>query len=320
MSGRARGLAAAALAAATVAAAAAGLGGCAEPLDAGGRAVDGGVDDDPLAIDEVPADGSFDDLHRRILAPRCSGQPGLCHNGQFEPNLSTPSLAYAYLVRRPSLEKPDRYRVAPGDPDASVLIDKLRGRDVATRMPLGAEPLAEADVRALEAWIADGGRRRPGAVEAPVLDEPPAPPEIGVFDAGGARLDGPAGADVVVGQTVTLRHSAHDFETADAAIPFAAFFLAAPDGRDVVLAPAATDGPHVGATAYDAAGPMGAGDQLDFRRDWTVTDPLELYDEATDTRTPVTASGLVVTPIAVYLDAYPGGIAAFAIGQPIRIQ
>jgi hypothetical protein len=292
---------------------------CTDEIDAGGSGIDAGVDDDPLAVDDAPEPGSFDDLHRNIIAPRCSGQPGLCHNGQFEPNLSTPSLAYEYLTVRPSLEKPDRYRVDPGNPDDSVLIDKLRGRDVATQMPLGAEPLSEDDIAALEAWIDDGALRRPGADPAPVLNEPPRAPEIGVY-LGAVRLDGAAGANVSVGQTITLRHSVHDFELADSAIPFGAFVLSATDGRNAVLVPAAPDDPHVAPTAYDAAGPMGNGDLLNWRFQWTIPATIELYDEATMVRTPVAASGMVLSPIALYVDSFTGGIAEFAIGAPIRIQ
>jgi hypothetical protein len=151
---------------------------------------DAGVDDDdPLSVSVAPAAGSLDDLHERILAKRCSGQPGLCHNGQFEPNLSTPAMTYAYLVGRPALEKPELLRVRPGDPDRSLFIDKVRNRGVATQMPLGAEPLAEADIQALEAWIEGGALREPGAPAAPTLNNPPRRPEIGIFDAAGARLD-----------------------------------------------------------------------------------------------------------------------------------
>ena len=55
--------------------------------------VDAAVDPDPLdtSHDTPAAAGSLDDIHGRIIAKRCSGQPGLCHNGQFEPNLSTPA-------------------------------------------------------------------------------------------------------------------------------------------------------------------------------------------------------------------------------------
>lgn len=289
-------------------------------VDAGGGGVDAAVDDDPLAVDDAPAPGSFDDLHRRVIAPRCGGTPGLCHNGQFEPNLATPSLAYAYLVQRPSIEKPALWRVAPGEPGDSVLIDKLRGRDVATIMPLGADPLPEDDIAAIEAWIADGAPRRPGEDPPPVLNEPPRVPEIGVF-AGATRLDTGAATTVAVGSTITLRHSVHDFETADAAIPFGAFVLAATDGRSVVLVPDATEDPHVAPTTYDASGPTGAGDLLNFAFTWQVPATLELYDEASGTRTPVAATDVTVNAIAIYVDAFPTGIPALRVDpRPIRFE
>ncbi|HEY5950217.1 MAG TPA: hypothetical protein VIV40_32200, partial [Kofleriaceae bacterium] len=126
--------------------------------------VDAGAEDDPLLVTTTAAPGSLDDLHERIIAKRCSGQPGLCHNGQFEPNLSTPALTYAYLVNRPGIEKADRLRVQPGNPGASLFIDKIRNRNgVATQMPLGAEPLEEAEIKELEAWITAGALRAPGA-------------------------------------------------------------------------------------------------------------------------------------------------------------
>ena len=126
----------AAVAAITAVAAALALAACgndrAEPTTG-----DAGVDDDPLAFTAAAQPGSLDDLHQRILAKRCSGQPGLCHNGQFEPNLSTPAMAYAYLVARPGIEKPDRLRARPGHAEDSLVIDKLRNRrGVATQMPL----------------------------------------------------------------------------------------------------------------------------------------------------------------------------------------
>ena len=293
--------------------------GCGGTIEAGGSGVDAGVDDDPLAVDDAPEAGSFDDLHRRIIAPRCSGQPGLCHNGQFEPNLSSPSLAYAYLVQRPAIEKPTLWRVAPGAPGDSVLVDKLRGRDVATIMPLGADPLPEEDIAAIEAWIESGAPRRPGDEPPPVLNEPPRRPEIGIY-LGDTRLDG-AATTIQVGDTITLRHSVHDFETPDASIPLGAILLQTADGRAAVLVPAAVEDPHVAFTAYDPSGPMGNGDLLNWQFTWTVPATLELYDEATGTRTPVAAAGVTLYAIAVYLDQPTGGIAGFAFDpRPISIQ
>ncbi|TMQ03942.1 MAG: hypothetical protein E6J90_11750 [Deltaproteobacteria bacterium] len=290
---------------------------------------DPGSDDDPLAVSDAPPPGSLDDLHPRILAKRCSGQPGLCHNGQFEPNLSTPALTYAYVVGRPSIEKLDRLRVRPGDAARSVLIDKLRNRNgVSTQMPLGADPLAEADIQALEAWIDGGALRAPGAAPPPVLDNPPHRPEVAIFDAGGARLDGAGPVKVNPGTTLVLRHSVQDFETADAAIPFAAVILGVvsspnkiADGLNVVLEPTASD-PQTGRTSYDAAGPMSRGDRLDYLRSWTIGTTLTVIDPRhKENRFDVSAHGLTLAVFAVYLDALPGGMAAFdTSASQIQIQ
>jgi len=271
---------------------------------------DAAVDDDPLAITDQPAPGSLDDLHQRVIAKRCSGQPGLCHNGQFEPNLSTPALTYAYLVNRPSIENGTRLRVKPGDASASFFIDKLRNRNVATQMPLGAHPLEEADIAAFEAWIAAGALRSPGAPPAPVMNNPPKRPEIAIYSAAGVRLDGTGPIHVATGTPLVLRHTVQDFETPDASIPFAAVILTDGGGANVALAPG-TNNPGLGTTTYDAAAPLGKGDQLDYKRAWTVPASLPLYDPATQTTTNVPASGHQLTLLAVYVDQTSGGIATF---------
>jgi hypothetical protein len=293
------------------------LAACASEIDAGGSGVDAGTEGDPLAIGEAVEPGSLDELHREIVSKRCSGQPGLCHNGQFEPNLSTPSLFYAYAVRRPALEKPDRLRIVPGDPDASFLIDKLRDRDVSTRMPLGAEPLAESEIALIEAWIQDGALRRADAEPAPVLNNPPRVPEIGVFDADGARLDSAGPFEIAPGSAITLRHSVADFETADDEIAAGAFVLQAGDGRQLVLAPGGGD-PGVGLTAHDPGGPMGGGDLLNWRFALTIGAEVDLVDGSGEVST-VPSAGLIFTITALYIDEPSGGIAAFAT-SPATLQ
>jgi hypothetical protein len=276
--------------------------------------VDGGMDDDPLHVTDTPAPGSLDDLHARIIAKRCSGQPGLCHNGQFEPNLSTPAMTYAYLVRRPSIENPTRLRVNPNDPATSQFIDKVRNRNgVSTQMPLGGEPLEEADITALEAWISAGALREPGAMPAPILNNPPKRPEIAIYNSSGQRLDGTGPVTVAAGTQLVFRHSVQDFETPDANIPFAAMILQAADGRSVALNPGAND-PSTGQTSYDAAGPMGKGDQLDYMRAWTVPSMLPLWDRTTGMTTNVSASGQTLSVLVVYVDQAQTGIAVFDIG------
>lgn len=268
------------------------------------------VDPDPLEVTTEPAAGSLDDLHARVIAKRCSGQPGLCHNGQFEPNLSTPGLTYSYLVNRPGIEKPTLLRVKPGDASSSLFIDKIRNRNgVATQMPLGAEPLVEEDIQALEKWITDGALRAPGAAPAPVLNNPPRRPQIGVFNMANTRLDGTGPVTAAVGTTLVLRHTVNDFETADSAIPFGAVILAIADGRNVVLTTG--NDPHVGPTTFDASGPAAQGDTFNWRRTWTIPAQLQVRDDAGNLAT-VAASGQAISVLAVYLDGAPmaGGMVA----------
>jgi hypothetical protein len=285
--------------------------GCAASGDSAaepGAAAGGG---DPL---DVPADidpASLDALHRDIVVRSCAAQPGLCHHGQFEPNLSTPALAYENLVLRPAIEHPAALRVAPGEPEKSLLVDKLRNRDVLSQMPLGAEPLPEEEIAAIEAWIAAGALRRPGAEPAPVLNNPPVEPEIGVFDEHGTRLDKGGSVVVSAGTKLVLRHSAHDFETADQDMQYSAFYLELPDGRQVKMSdvPGRED---EAATAYDAASaPMGKGDLLDFRLDWTVPDTVSVI-AADGTVTEESTAGMSFTVTAAYLDAAPVGEAMLA--------
>lgn len=285
-----------------------------EPPPAG---PDVALDPDPLDVETAPPPGSLDDLHARVIEKRCSGQPGLCHNGQFEPNLSTPGLTYAYLVNRPAIEKPGLLRVRPGSSAQSLFIDKIRNRNgVATQMPLGAPPLDEEDIKALERWIDGGALRAPNAPAAPSLNNPPRRPQIAIFN-GATRLDGAGPINVPVGTTLTLRHSVQDFETADASIPFAAVILQAADGRNVVIATG--NDPHVGQTTFDAAGPMGQGDQLNYRRTWTIGTTLELFNEATGQRQTVPAAGQTITVLAVYVDSTTQGIVALD-SSPSTIQ
>jgi hypothetical protein len=89
----------------------------------------------------------------------------------------------------------------------------------------------------------------------------------------------------------------------------------------VVLNPGAPQDPHVGITTYDAAGPMGTGDLLNFRRTWTVPSMVPLYNEQTGATQDVPAAGLTLTIICAYIDAPQDGIAAIEIGaSPIMLQ
>jgi hypothetical protein len=276
--------------------------GCTPELDPGGDGETTVPDDDPLAVPEELDPASLDALHRDIIVRSCAATPGLCHHGQFEPNLSTPALTYENMVYKPGIERVKQYRVKPGDPSNSLLVDKLRNKEVISQMPLGAAALPEAEIAALEKWIQDGALRRPGAEPPPQLNNPPAEPEIAVFDQQGNRLDAAGPFSVAVGTTLTIRHSVQDFETDDAAIPFAGIILQLADGRKVNLT-GAPDGDGLGPTAFDASGaPEGKGDLLNFQFDWTVPATVDLVADGGAT-SQAAAAGLSFSLIAAYLDS-----------------
>lgn len=276
--------------------------GCEQAIEPGGGGTTTGADDDPLAVSDPAPPGSLDALHKDIVLKSCAAQPGLCHHGQFEPNLSTPALMYENLVLKPGIEHDKEYRIEPGAPDKSLVVDKLRNKNVLSQMPLGAEPLPEDEIKAIEKWILDGALRRPGAEPTPKLNNPPAEPEIAIFDDQGNRLDKAGTFSVAAGTKLVLRHSAQDFETDDAAIPYAAFLIQLPDGRSLKLSD--TPGSETTAvTTYEMSGaPQGKGDVLDFRVDWTVPATATIIGKD-GSQTQESLAGVSLTLLCFYIDS-----------------
>jgi hypothetical protein len=105
--------------------------------------------------------GTYAEVSARILVPRCA--TAACHGGPtplFAPALDL-DLAYAANVGVASSTVPDQLLVAPGDPEASYLVQKTRGTQGGvggggSRMPLADSPLDDADQALLETWIANG--------------------------------------------------------------------------------------------------------------------------------------------------------------------
>jgi hypothetical protein len=287
---------------------------CSEAIDAGGSPPVETEVDDPLAVEPEVAVNSLDDIHQRIIVGSCAAQPGLCHSGQFEPNLSTPALAYENLVGRPALERTKQLRVAPGAAKDSLFIHKLRNQEVISQMPLGAAPLSEEDIQALEAWIDAGALRRPGAEPVPVLNNPPLEPQFGIFDPLGVRLDPAGPVSVSAGDTLVFRLSVEDFETADADMPYVAVVLQTVEGLTVGIGAAANPTNGIATYSPDDA-PEGKGDTLDFRFEWTVPAMVTLYDDTEASEVP--AAGLKLTVIPIYIDGGldAGGMVAFGFSQ-----
>ena len=119
-----------------------------------GGEVDAGAWTGPLA--------TFTRVQAEVLSLSCASTS--CHAGNpppVAPMSLEPGLSHAGLVGVPSSQAPALLRVAPGAPDQSYLLLKLRGQaatvgGAATRMPLGQDPLSEPALELVQRWIERG--------------------------------------------------------------------------------------------------------------------------------------------------------------------
>lgn len=128
-------------------------------LDLAGRPVGEGGD--------VPPAATLESIQANLFDPLCI----VCHAGAAAPQGLRLDAAnsFAQLVGVPSREVPSQLRVAPGDPDASYLVNKLEGTaTVGDRMPLGGPPVPAATVLLVREWIAAGAARGTSG-QAPVV-------------------------------------------------------------------------------------------------------------------------------------------------------
>jgi hypothetical protein len=82
-----------------------------------------------------------------------------CHSGVARQGglvLDDEGVSYRSLVGRPATLEPAAALVVPGDPDASFLIQKLKGTAPGSQMPQGGRPLSKGTVKLIEQWIARG--------------------------------------------------------------------------------------------------------------------------------------------------------------------
>ena len=102
---------------------------------------------------------TFESIQANVFTPVCVE----CHGGATAPlglRLDETS-SYGLLVGISSVEQPGVPRVAPGNPNASYLVQKLEGTAAfGARMPLGREPLPQSDIDVIRQWIIDGAQRK----------------------------------------------------------------------------------------------------------------------------------------------------------------
>lgn len=106
---------------------------------------------------------SYDAIFDNLLRKSCgsSATMGSCHYGPEVATakgglvLSDREMTYDLLLGAAG----GHARVEPGDPECSLLVQRLESDDVAVRMPLGGDPLP-ANVRCVvRQWIKDGAER-----------------------------------------------------------------------------------------------------------------------------------------------------------------
>jgi hypothetical protein len=111
----------------------------------------------PVGEPNGPLVAQFASIQEHVFTPLCTG----CHAGAGAPLglRLTEDAAYAALVNAPSVEVPSLQRVAPGNPAASYMLQKISGTAaVGGRMPLGGPPLSSDMIATIQQWIADGAQ------------------------------------------------------------------------------------------------------------------------------------------------------------------
>ncbi len=100
---------------------------------------------------------TFDNIYNNTLLPKCSPANGACHDpGHANGGISytDPDSAYDLLLGNTD----GRARVVPGDPNCSLIVERIESSTAKFLMPPG-DQLPASERCAIEQWIADGAPR-----------------------------------------------------------------------------------------------------------------------------------------------------------------
>jgi hypothetical protein len=104
--------------------------------------------------EDGPCEPTLESVRSQIFLRTCSVQG--CH-GAHEPAfglvLSDPDVE-TLLAGAGSSTCEGEVLLVPGDPEASLIVKKIRGTACLTRMPQGGEPLSDEEIACIEGWIA----------------------------------------------------------------------------------------------------------------------------------------------------------------------
>ena len=126
---------------------------------------DGSQGGDFVAEFEVQGlQASLDSIQANVFDVSCAVSG--CHTGPTGSNLpqglnlSSADASFANLVNVTSVQDPPSQRVAPGDADASYLVQKLEGTAAfGGQMPAASPPLDQTTIDIVRAWIDNGAAR-----------------------------------------------------------------------------------------------------------------------------------------------------------------
>ena len=106
----------------------------------------------------VAFEPTFSNIQQNVFSAICIE----CHTGGGAPQGLRLEVGRSYdmLVGVPSVERPELFRVEPGNPDNSYIIRKLEGGPgiVGGQMPLNRSPLDQKVINSIRLWIAMGAQ------------------------------------------------------------------------------------------------------------------------------------------------------------------
>jgi hypothetical protein len=109
---------------------------------------------------------TFDNVFQDTLVPKCSTGGGSCHTPEghqagFVVDPKDEDGTYQQLLM-PSTTFPDRFRVIPGMPSCSEVVERIYSTADRWHMPRGSS-LAPEEECSIVQWIASGAARTPAA-------------------------------------------------------------------------------------------------------------------------------------------------------------
>jgi hypothetical protein len=130
----------------------AGMGGSGGKSGAGGMSGGAGS-----AGSGMGAGATFTDVYA-IISMKCGGGTTGCHVTGKSGGLQMPNKATARmnLVGVSSQECPGNKRVAPGNPDMSILVGAVEGTACVQRMPRGKAALSADEIAKFRSWVQAG--------------------------------------------------------------------------------------------------------------------------------------------------------------------